>query len=58
MNQQFKKLELNLMNNNINSNINNIQIKTYVNGDRYEGQLINNKREGKGIYYYNDGRKI
>ena len=50
MNQIFNNLELNIKNNIIN----NKQIKEYKNG-RYEGQLINNKREGKGIFYYNNG---
>ena len=53
MNQRFNNLELNIKSNNFNSNI---QIKTYDNG-KYEGQIINNKREGKGIFYYNDGTK-
>ena len=56
----------NLLNESITSNINeqlknininnNIQIKTYDKG-RYEGHLINDKREGKGIMYYNDGNR-
>ena len=50
MNQRFNNFELNIKNNIIN----NKQIKEYKNG-RYEGQLINNKREGKGIFYYNNG---
>ena len=53
MNQRFNHLELNIKTNNININNNN-QIRIYNNG-RYEGQLINNKREGKGIFYYNNG---
>ena len=24
----------------------------YINGDRYEGDCKNDKREGKGIYYF------
>ena len=52
MNQRFNNLELNIKTNNIN--LNNNQIRIYNNG-RYEGQLINNKREGKGIFYYNNG---
>ena len=30
-------------------------IKVYRNGDEYEGKWKNNKYEGKGIFYYNDG---
>ena len=26
------------------------------NGDRYEGEFKNGKREGKGIMYYNNGK--
>ena len=48
MNQSINNLELNINNNKIN--INNNQIRIYNYG-RYEGQLINNKREGKGIFY-------
>ena len=29
----------------------------YNNGDRYEGNWKNDKKEGKGIYYFKDGRK-
>ena len=46
INEQFKTLNINK----------NIQIKTYDNG-RYEGQLINGKKEGKGIFYYNSGSR-
>ena len=35
---------------------NNIQNKTYDNG-RYEGDILNNLIEGKGIFYYNNGDK-
>ena len=28
----------------------------YNNGDRYEGEYKNDKREGKGIMYYNNGK--
>ena len=49
MHQRFNNLELNIKTNNININNNN-QIRIYNNG-RYVGQLINNKREGKGIFY-------
>ncbi len=37
-----------------NNTIINTEIK-YNNGDRFVGQIINNKREGKGILYLNDG---
>ena len=39
---------------NINDIINNQEIE-YNNGDRYVGQVLNGLREGKGIYYHNDG---
>ena len=39
--------------NEINNTIINKEIK-YDNG-RYVGQVVNDKREGKGIYYFNDG---
>ena len=29
----------------------------YNNGDRYEGDFKNDKFEGKGIYYWDDGRR-
>ena len=37
-----------------NENKINKSIKEYPNG-RYEGELKNNKREGKGIFYHNNG---
>ena len=43
MDKRFNNLELNIKND-------SIQTRTYNNG-RYEGQIINNKREGKGIFY-------
>ena len=46
LNQKFDKL-------NINNNIINKEIK-YDNG-RYVGQVVNGLKEGKGIYYWNDG---
>jgi len=27
----------------------------YINGDKYEGQMKNNKKEGEGTMYYADG---
>ena len=27
----------------------------FPNGDRYEGDSKNNKRDGQGFYYWNDG---
>ena len=36
------------------NNTSNIQVKIYKDG-RYEGQLVNNRREGKGNFFYNDG---
>ena len=35
---------------------NNHQKIEYLDG-KYEGQIINNKREGRGIFYFNDGDK-
>jgi len=29
-----------------------------VKGDRYEGQWMNNKRHGRGILFYADGKKF
>ena len=51
--------QLNYMNNNfaelkINNQINNKEIK-YDNGDRYNGQVVNGLKEGRGILYYNNG---
>ena len=34
-----------------------IKKKTYHNGDIYEGQFVNGKREGKGKYFYKNGDK-
>lgn len=33
----------------------NCKIKNYVDGSRYEGQILGDKRSGKGIYYYANG---
>ena len=35
--------------------ITGLKIKTYHNGDKYEGQFINGKRQGKGKYIYKNG---
>ena len=53
INQPFSDLGIN---NNNPFNNNNIQKKTYFNGT-YEGQLINGKREGKGVFYFSNGNK-
>ena len=45
INKRFDKLEIN--------NMNNQEIKQY-NG-RYVGQVVNGLKEGKGIFYFNDG---
>ena len=47
LNKKFDQL-------NINNNQLNNQTKNYKNG-RYVGQIINGLREGKGIFYWNDG---
>ena len=28
---------------------------TLSNGDKFKGKIVNNKKEGKGTYYYKDG---
>ncbi len=43
-NQELERMRKNL------GKINQIPIKIYENG-RYEGDLINNKRKGKGVMY-------
>jgi len=47
-----------IINNNLNSVSSSIinTEKKYDNG-RYVGQVVNNKREGKGIYYFNNGNR-
>lgn len=30
----------------------NIKVKNYVDGSKYEGEVLNDKRNGKGIYHY------
>lgn len=35
----------------------NIKLKTYVDGSKYEGEIQNDIRSGKGIYYYANGDK-
>ena len=39
----------------LNKDINRKKIE-YLDG-KYEGQILNNKREGRGIFYFNDGDK-
>lgn len=34
-----------------------IHCLTYANGDRYEGEMVNGVREGKGTYFYHNGDK-
>ena len=54
---QFTKLEnqISLLNQKLNiNNINNQQELKFENG-RYIGQVVNGLREGKGIYYVNNG---
>ena len=55
INKNNKKLK-NLISNKLNENNNSIineEIK--YNDGRYVGQTVNGKKEGKGIYYFNDG---
>ena len=28
-----------------------------MDGDRYEGEFMNNRKEGRGIYYFSDGAR-
>ena len=56
MNEKFKNLENNI-NNNSNKNNTIISIKHYDNGERYEGEMKNGIREGKGTYYYNNSNR-
>ena len=28
-----------------------------MDGDRYEGKFMNNRKEGRGIYYFSDGAR-
>lgn len=44
----------NILNHN-NENLEGKEIIHYNNGDKYEGQLLDGKRNGKGIYYFSDG---
>ena len=50
LNQKLDKM-------NINNNQLNNQVINYSKGERYVGQIINGLREGKGIYYYNNGNR-
>ena len=34
-----------------------IKLKCYVDGSKYEGEVLNDKRNGKGIYNYANGDK-
>ena len=34
-----------------------IGVLTYNNGDKYEGEGKDNRKNGKGIYHYADGEK-
>ena len=43
--------DIHQLNNDIN---NNISIQNYFSGERYEGELKNGKREGKGVFYFKD----
>ena len=38
--------------------INQKEKEFHNNGDRYEGDFRNNKKEGKGIYYYHGDRMM
>ena len=48
LNKRFDEL-------NINNNIINKEIK--YNHGRYVGQVLNGLRQGKGIYYFNNGNR-
>lgn len=34
-----------------------IRAKNYVDSSKYEGEVVNDKRNGKGIYHYSNGDK-
>lgn len=34
-----------------------IRVKNYVDGSKYEGEVVNEKRNGRGIYHYSNGDK-
>ena len=50
---KFENIENNISNNNNFKNL-NISTVTYKDG-KYCGQLVNGRKEGKGIYCWNDG---
>ena len=54
---QFTKLENQINQLSQKLNVNNINNQQELKGKnwRYVGQVVNGLREGKGIYYYNDG---
>ena len=61
MNNNMNNNMNNAINSNINRNVNNdniilAQTKIYQSG-KYVGEIKNEKRDGKGIMYYNDGTK-
>lgn len=35
----------------------NVCLKSYQDGSRYEGEMVNVQRNGKGVYYYSNGDK-
>ena len=34
-----------------------MRVKNYVDGSKYEGEVVADKRNGKGIYHYSNGDK-
>lgn len=34
-----------------------MRVKNYVDSSKYEGEVINDKRNGRGIYHYSNGDK-
>ena len=49
--------ELEIIKNLINININIYKAEKYESGDQYSGEFINDLKDGKGTYYWNDGDK-
>jgi hypothetical protein len=34
-----------------------MRVKNYVDSSKYEGEVVNDKRNGRGIYHYSNGDK-
>ena len=53
----IRKFEAEFINDPSGKHRKNVKLKNYVDGSRYEGEVINDKRNGKGIYHYANGDK-